>query len=39
MTLADSLSKRATTLGLHGLLAHLSDVQTQSWVPDLLDWE
>lgn len=39
MTLADSLSKRATTLGLHGLLAHLPDVRTESWVPDLLDWE
>jgi DNA replication protein DnaC len=39
MTLAESFTKRATTLGLHGLLAHLDDVQTESWVPTLLDWE
>ena len=39
MTLAESFQKRATTLGLHGLLAHLEEVQTQSWVPTLLDWE
>lgn len=39
MTLAESFEKRATTLGLHGLLAHLDDVQTESWVPTLLDWE
>lgn len=39
MTLAESFTERATTLGLHGLLAHLDDVQTESWVPTLLDWE
>jgi DNA replication protein DnaC len=39
MTLADSFTQRATTLGLHGLLAHLDDVAQLPWVPQLLDWE
>ena len=39
MTLAESLKKRAFSLGLHGLLAHLQEVDKESWVPTLLDWE
>jgi DNA replication protein DnaC len=39
MTLAESFTKRATALGLHGLLAHLEEVKKDSWVPTLLDWE
>ncbi len=39
MTLAESLQQRATTLGLHGLLAHLEQVGHEPWVPTLLDWE
>lgn len=39
MTLAESLKERATTLGLHGLLAHLEQVGHEPWVPTLLDWE
>jgi DNA replication protein DnaC len=39
MTSSDSLFKRATALGLHGLCAHLSQVEQQPWVPSLLDWE
>jgi DNA replication protein DnaC len=39
MTLADSLTERATTLGLHGLLSHLSEVAAEPWVAKLLDWE
>lgn len=39
MTLAESLKKRAFSLGLHGLLAHLEQVDKESWVPTLLDWE
>jgi DNA replication protein DnaC len=39
MTLAESMKPRATTLGLHGLLAHLEQVCHEPWVPLLLDWE
>lgn len=39
MTLAESMTQRATTLGLHGLLAHLGDVAKEPWVAQLLDWE
>ena len=39
MTLADSMKQRATTLGLHGLLAHLEQVAHEPWVPMVLDWE
>jgi len=39
MTLADSLIQRATALGLHGLVSHLSEVQHEPWVQTLLDWE
>ena len=39
MTAANSLAARATSLGLCGLLAHLSEVGSQPWVPALLDWE
>lgn len=39
MTPAESLTSRATSLGLYGLLAHLSDVASQPWVETLLEWE
>ncbi|PSM30590.1 IS21-like element helper ATPase IstB [Haliangium sp. UPWRP_2] len=39
MTPAESLTTRATSLGLYGLLAHLSDVASQPWVETLLEWE
>ena len=39
MTLANPLLERATTLGLHGLVAHFDQVGTQPWVSSLLDWE
>jgi DNA replication protein DnaC len=39
MTLDDSLAKRATALGLYGLLCHLSEVTKEAWVPTLLAWE
>lgn len=39
MTSPNSLLSRATALGLHGLVAHLPQVDTQTWVPTLLDWE
>ena len=39
MTATNSLLQRATALGLHGLVAHLPQVDTQAWVPTLLDWE
>jgi DNA replication protein DnaC len=39
MSLADSLIERATALGLHGLLCHLSEVAHEPWIPTLLDWE
>lgn len=39
MTPSDSLLSRATALGLHGLCAHLGEVQKEPWVPALLDWE
>ena len=39
MSRAESFQKRATALGLHGLLAHLDDVKMESWVTTLLDWE
>lgn len=39
MTLANPLLQRATTLGLHGLVAHFDEVGTQPWVGSLLDWE
>ena len=39
MTATNSLLQRATALGLHGLVAHLPKVDTQAWVPTLLDWE
>ncbi len=39
MTPPESLQKRAATLGLVGLLAHLEDVKKESWVPTLLHWE
>lgn len=39
MTATNSLLQRATALGLHGLVAHWPQVDTQAWVPTLLDWE
>ena len=39
MTATNSLLQRATALGLHGLVAHLPQVDAQAWVPTLLDWE
>jgi DNA replication protein DnaC len=39
MSPADSLSTRATSLGLYGLLAHLPEVASQPWVETLLQWE
>lgn len=39
MTLDNSLEKRATALGLYGLLSHFSEVKQESWVAHLLDWE
>jgi DNA replication protein DnaC len=34
-----SIEQRATSLGLHGLLAHLDDVEKEPWVLQFLDWE
>lgn len=39
MTLSNSLVQRATSLGLHGLVAHFDEVSTQPWVDTLLGWE
>ena len=39
MSPADSLNTRLTALGLYGLLAHLSEVHSQSWVETLVEWE
>lgn len=39
MTRADSLSQRASALGLYGLCAHLDEVADKPWVPTLLEWE
>ena len=39
MTSSETLSKRAAALGLHGLCAHLSQVEREPWVASLLDWE
>lgn len=38
MTL-EQLHQRATTLRLHGLLAHWSEIATADWVAPLLQWE
>jgi len=37
MSQSESLSQRATALGLHGLVAHLPDIAPQPWVKDLLE--
>ena len=39
MTATNSLLQRATALGLHGLVAHFPQVDSEAWVPTLLDWE
>lgn len=39
MSSEKSIEQRATSLGLHGLLAHLDDVEKESWVLQFLDWE
>ncbi len=35
----DSLSARLAALGLYGLLGHLSEVDSEPWVPTLVSWE
>lgn len=37
--MTDTLRSRAEALHLHGLLAHWTDVATQPWLTQLLDWE
>ncbi len=35
----DSLTERASQLGLWGLLTHLDEVRDRDWVEPLIDWE
>ena len=35
----DALQARAKVLNLNGLLAHWTQVATESWVQPLIDWE
>jgi hypothetical protein len=35
----DALQARAKVLNLNGLLAHWTQVATESWVQTLIDWE
>ena len=35
----DALQARAKLLNLNGLLAHWTQVATESWVQALIDWE
>jgi DNA replication protein DnaC len=37
--MTDALRSRAKALNLHGLLAHWSEVATQPWLAQMLDWE
>ena len=37
--MTDTLKERATTLGLHGLLAHWGEVAERDWLPPLIAWE
>ncbi len=39
MTTTNTLKNRAQALKLHGLLAHWEEVESQSWLPELLAWE
>lgn len=39
MTKHENLHKRATDLGLHGLLEHWDEVSSTAWLPELLQWE
>ena len=37
--MTDTLKERAMALGLHGLLAHWSEISKCDWLPPLIAWE
>lgn len=39
MSEAPSLRSRASTLKLHGLLAHWNEISKEQWLPLVIDWE